>query len=56
MLAQGYDWTDVAVTLGCGPEDFDLPDDLDLDDPCWGEEDDEDLDYGGVPMRDEDWY
>jgi len=55
MLAQGCDCTDVAMTLGCGPEDFDLPDDLDLEDPTWGEEDDEDLDYGGVPMRDEGW-
>jgi hypothetical protein len=45
MLAQGYDWLDVGLTLGYGPEDFDMPDDLDLDDGG--------LDYGGVPMRDE---
>jgi hypothetical protein len=45
MLAQGYDWLDVGLALGYGPEDFDMPDDLDLDG--------DGLDYGGVPMRDE---
>jgi hypothetical protein len=45
MLARGYDWLDVGLNLGYGPEDFDMPDDL------WP--DDDGLDYGGVPMRDE---
>ena len=44
MLARGCDWLDVGLNLGYGPEDFDMPD-------LWP--DDDGLDYGGVPMRDE---